>query len=191
MIRFGHVPEPAGFAGKAMRHGAKWLADHPSAKRPHDYWSEFKPALADGFKQLCGYSVLYEPVGTVDHFVSWDEDKSRAYDWSNLRFASAWLNSSKKSVRSVEILDPFDVQDGWFEILLPSLQLTVSSAVPREYLARARNVLTRLHLGHDERVMRQRREWYRMYQAGELTLEGLRKRAPLIAVAVDAASLAG
>lgn len=45
-------------------------------------------------------------------------------------------------------------------------------------------MLERLHLGHDERVVRQRREWYRMYQTGELTLEGLARKAPLIAAAV-------
>jgi hypothetical protein len=33
--------------------------------------------------------------------------------------------------------------------------------------------------------MRQRREWYRMFQEGELTLEGLAKKAPLIARAVE------
>lgn len=45
-------------------------------------------------------------------------------------------------------------------------------------------MLDRLHLGHDERVVRQRREWYRMYQEGELTLDGLAKKAPLIAAAI-------
>ncbi|HEX3482356.1 MAG TPA: hypothetical protein VHT91_45380 [Kofleriaceae bacterium] len=45
-------------------------------------------------------------------------------------------------------------------------------------------MLVRLHLGHDERVVRQRREWYRMYQVGELTLDGLAGKAPLIAAAV-------
>lgn len=30
-----------------------------------------------------------------------------------------------------------------------------------------------------------RREWYRMYQCGELNLEGLRKKAPLIAAAIE------
>jgi hypothetical protein len=49
---------------------------------------------------------------------------------------------------------------------------------------RATRMLDRMHLGHDERVVRQRREWYRMYQAGELTLDGLTKNAPLIAAAV-------
>ena len=64
---------------------------------------------------------MYVPNGTVDHFVSWHEDRTQAYEWAN------------------------------------------------------------------ERVMRQRREWYRMYQCGELTLGGLRKKAPLIAAAVERA----
>jgi rsbT co-antagonist protein RsbR len=36
-----------------------------------------------------------------------------------------------------------------------------------------------------ERVIRQHREWYRMFQDGELSLEGLRKKAPLIARAIE------
>ena len=48
-------------------------------------------------------------------------------------------------------------------------------------------MLQRLRLGDDERVIRQRRAWYELYQAKELTLEGLRKMAPLIARAIDAA----
>ena len=56
--------------------------------------------------------------------------------------------------------------------------------MPIAWRERATHMLDRLHLGHDERVVRQRREWYRMYQAGELTLDGLVKKAPLIAAAV-------
>jgi len=127
---------------------------------------------------------MYEPVGTVDHFVSCDEDRSKAYDWSNFRFASGWINSSKNSLSSNEIFDPFQVVNGWFEILLPSLQLVATDAVPEVLRDRANFVLKRLHLRDDERVIRQRREWYRMYQEGELTLDGLSKKAPLIAAAV-------
>ena len=185
MIRFDPIPKPEHFEERAEQAGAAWLAEHPNAKRPRDYWSAFKPALADGFRQLCAYSAMYEPVGTVDHFVSWDQDKTRAYDWSNYRFASAWLNSSKQRVRHEQIIDPFTVDNGWFEILLPSLQFVASKGVPEAEQARVQFVLERIHLGHDERIMRQRREWYRMYQEGELTLDGLATKAPLIAAAVD------
>ena len=98
---------------------------------------------------------------------------------------SGWLNSSKGNLASKQIPDPFEVGDGWFEILLPSLQLIITDAVPEVERPRAMFALTRLHLRDDERVIRQRREWYCMYQDGEITLDGLRKKAPLIARAVE------
>jgi len=128
---------------------------------------------------------MYEPVGTVDHFVSIDEDRSRAYDWTNYRFSAAWINSSKQSLRSDELIDPFAVTNEWFEVQLPSMQLVLTDCVPENERKRAQFVLDRLHLGHDERIIRQRREWYRMYQEGELTLDGLKKKAPLIAAAIE------
>lgn len=183
MIRFEPVEKPADFAEKVEGPGAAWLAEHASG-RPKDLWSPFKPQLAEAFRSLCAYSAMYEPVGTVDHFVSCDEDRSTAYDWANYRFASGWINSSKNNLVSSTIFDPFEVEDGWFEILLPSLQLVATDRVPDAMRERANFVLKRLHLRDDERVIRQRREWYRMYQDNELTLEGLRTKAPLIAAAV-------
>jgi hypothetical protein len=186
MIRFEPVPKPKDFSERAEQPGESWLSTHPEAKRPWDYWTPFKGQLADGFRYLCAYSAMYEPVRTVDHFVSWNEDRSKAYDWSNYRFASGWINSSKQDLASSDIFDPFEVENGWFRILLPSLQLAVSDTIPPERRERAEFVLTRLNLRDDERVIRQRREWYRMYQDKELSLEGLRKKAPLIAEAVEA-----
>ena len=185
MIRFQPVPEPAQFDTDSRRPGLQWLAAHPDVKRPKDFWTAFKGELAAGFGSLCAYSVMYEPVGTVDHFVSWNEDPSLAYEWGNYRYAAAWINASKQHLKADRILDPFQIGDGWFEIILPSLQLRVSDWIPAEARERAEFVLERLHLRDDERVIRQRREWYRMYQDGELTLDGLRAKAPLIARAID------
>lgn len=188
MIRFEPIAKPDGFADQVEKPGATWLGANPIAKRPKDLWTQFKPALADGFRSLCAYSVMYEPVGTVDHFVSWHEDKSKAYEWENYRYCAGWINSSKQNLKAAEIFDPFEVEDGWFEIILPSLQLVGSDAVPEEHRNRAEFVLTRLHLRDDERVIRQRQAWYRMYQDHKLNLDGLREMAPLIAQAVEAGS---
>ncbi|MEC7523378.1 MAG: hypothetical protein VYE22_26090 [Myxococcota bacterium] len=68
------------------------------------------------------------------------------------------------------------------------MQLVLSDAVPEADREKAAYTLERLHLAHDERVIRQRREWYRMYQDGEITLDGLRNKAPLIARAIDKAN---
>jgi hypothetical protein len=42
-------------------------------------------------------------------------------------------------------------------------------------------------IAHDERILRQRRQWYAMFLERKLSLEGLRRVAPLIAVAVEKA----
>lgn len=190
MIPFEEVGEPADFDRRTRQPGNLWLEENPAPARPRDYWSPFKGNLAGAFRNLCAYTAMFEPIGTVDHFVSCNEDRGRAYDWTNYRFASGWINSSKSRLESGKLLDPFDVEDGWFRILLPSLQLVVDkTVVPPEFVEKAVFVLSRLHLRDDERVLRQRREWYRMYQEKELTFEGLLKKAPLIAQAVESAAV--
>ena len=184
MIRFDRPREPADFHERARVPGTAWLDTNPDAKRPRDYWTPFKNVLAEGFGQLCAYSVMYEPVGTVDHFVSWHEDRSLAYEWGNYRYCAGWINSSKKNALAADLLDPFEVEEGWFEIHLPSLQLRVSDTVPNRFRERAEHVLMRLHLRNDERVMRQRSEWYSLYRNGDITLKGLETKAPLIAAAI-------
>ncbi len=187
MRPFEQPPEPPMFDERCRQRGNRWLADHLGAKRPKDYWTEFKPQLADGFIDLCAYSVMYKPSGTVDHFNSWENSREErphlAYEWSNYRFSAGWINSSKSTLDEA-VLDPFQVQEGWFEIILPSLQLKVTDRVPADLRQKAEFTLKRLHLRDDERVIRQRREWYRMYESGELSLEGLARKAPLIAAAV-------
>jgi hypothetical protein len=190
MKRFDPPPEPPDFDAEVRQPGNHWLSQNlhengilPKGQRPPDRWSGFKAQLADGFGNLCAYSVMYEPVGTVDHYLSCENHPRLAYEWNNYRYSSAWINSSK-GTHDEAVLDPFQVEDNWFEILLPSLQLVLTNAVPPEELGRAKFTLKRLHLEHDERVLRQRQQWYKIYQEGNLTLEGLEEVAPLIARAV-------
>ncbi len=190
MIHFMEKGEPDYFDSEVRQPGVAWIAEHPRAgrpknnKRPKDFWSCSKQDLQDAFDWLCAYSAMYEPVGTVDHYVSCDADETRAYEWDNYRFAAQWINSSKQTADD-SVLDPFEVHDGWFEVLLPSCQMVVTDEVPAELRAKAINTLSRLHLDHDERVVRQRAEWYRAYCDGEINLAGLQKKAPLIARAVE------
>jgi len=190
MKRFTPPPEPPDFDAQVRQPGQAWLAQHltehghlPAGTRPPGLWADFKGQLADGFDNLCAYSVMVEPVGTVDHYRSCENHPRLAYEWGNYRYASAWINSSKGTLDEA-VLDPLQVEDDWFEILLPSLQLVLTAAVPSEERGRARFTLKRLHLRDDERIIRQRRQWYQMYQEGKLTLAGLADVAPLIARAV-------
>ncbi|NCR63451.1 MAG: hypothetical protein GPJ26_15360 [Microcystis aeruginosa LG11-05] len=124
MQKFIPIPEPTEFDQKCRQKGNTWLAENPAAKRPRDYWSLFRADLAKGFNNLCGYSVMYDPTATVDHFLSFHNYRHLSYEWSNYRYVANWINSSKQNLDD-RLLDPFEVEDNWFEILLPSLQLVL------------------------------------------------------------------
>lgn len=178
-------PEPSGFDERCRQRGNAWLAENPDAGRPRDYWSPFRPALAEGFANRCAFGAMYIPSGTVEHFISCDEDRGMAYEWSNYRYVDNWMNSAKGSKRAGDFLDPLEVRQGWFEVVLPSLQLAITDAVPDAFRARAEHTLAHLPLRDDERLMRVRRQWLRLYREGKIGLEGLREMAPLIAAAVE------
>ena len=182
-------PEPADFDVKCRQKGLDWLQKNPQgtrkAKRPKNYWSPFRPALADRFSNLCAYGAMHEPVGTVDHFQPVNADETLAYEWHNYRYASGWINSSKN--RCAAVLDPFDVKPGWFEVLLPSLQLVArKDLIPEALHPLADETLKRLHLCDAERTVRPRRQWPKLYEQGHLDWAGLQELAPLIAKAVQA-----
>lgn len=185
MIPVPPVPEPPDFEQKARIPGQAWLAANPDKKRPHDYWSAFRPPLENGFGRRCGYAAMLDPTGgSVDHYLSCDRHRHLAYEWSNYRWVSHTLNASKQNADDA-VLDPYEVGEGWFEIRLPSLQMHTTDAVPEALRAKADFTLTRLKLRDGERVLRWRQSWYEMYRLGELNLDGLRRVAPLIAAAVD------
>ena len=186
MIPVAKVKKPRGFDTKVTVPGNAWLADHPKAQRPPALWAPHTAALSEGFAGLCGYAAMFDPTGgTVDHFLSVKHHPGLAYEWHNYRFACGPLNSSKRNADD-SVLDPYEVGAGWFEIILPSLQMRQTDAVPVALREKAAFTLKRLKLRDGERVIRWRLSWYRMYTDGQLTLDGLRVVAPLLAAAVDA-----
>lgn len=185
MIPVDKVKKPRGFDAKVKVPGNAWLADHPKSQRPPALWAPHTAALSEGFDNLCGYAAMFDPTGgTVDLFLSFKHHPALAYEWSNYRFASGPLNSSKRNADDA-VLDPFEVGAGWFEIILPSLQMRLTDAVPVALREKATFTMKRLKLRDGERVIRWRQSWYRTYTNGQLTLEGLRVVAPLLAAAVD------
>lgn len=140
--------------------------------------------LAAAFDDRCGYGAMYERSGTVDHVKPVSTHEALAYEWQNYRYVSGWINSAKS--KSGQVLDPCSVKAGWFKILLPSLQLVaVEANIPQRFRRRALDTVQNLHLAHDERILRQRREWLAQYESGAITLTALRRFAPLIAEAVE------
>ena len=188
MIPVAKVKKPKNFDKEVKTPGAAWLSNNPAVARPKALWAPFTSDLSAGFANLCGYAAMLDATGgTVDHYLSVKNHRHLAYEWGNYRFASGTLNASKRNADD-KVLDPYEVGAGWFEVLLPSLQLVVTDAVPPGHRAKAEFTLERLKLRDGERVLRWRKSWYDMYLDGKMTLAGLRDVAPLVAAAVDKAA---
>ena len=185
-------PEPPRFEEECRQEGRGWL-DQWRAKqvtlpdRPKDFWSPFRPDLRRGFGLRCGYYAMYVHDGQVDHSTSWKTCKENGtpelvYEWDNFRFVDGALNSRKKTLDD-QVLDPFEVQSGWFEVELPTLFLRVV-AVPPARQSAARLTLEKLELDQGSRALELRWEWYEAHRRG-MPLPLLHEKAPLVAQAVE------
>ena len=183
MIRFERGPEPTDFDEKVRRPGREWRKTHPQEDRPLPYWSRCTTDLAAAFGHLCGYGAMWLPDGTVDHYISCSTDRSRAYEWDNYRYCSHRMNSRKGTVDD-RVLDPFEVEEGWFEVDLRSYQLVMTDKIPAKHRDRAAYTLRRLKLTKAENLLDQRQSYHEAYEAGEISLDYLYTVAPLVARAV-------
>lgn len=184
------IQEPKDFNKTCRKRGRKWLHEHPDAKPDQfpGYWRDFQPDLARAFQLRCGWTAMHIGTdGAVDHFQSRSGPNGRnlAYEWCNYRYISTTVNSSKQAL-DAEVLDPFEVESGWFEVLLPSFILVRTEKVPVDLRAKADFTISRLKLDTGEKFIANRREWYRDHVNEGLPISNLRKYAPLIAEAIEA-----
>lgn len=187
MIRFTPAPEPKDFQEKVREPGERWLAKRGPKGRPPKLWNRVLPELQAAFRELCAYSAVHLfSSGAVDHFQPLSRPAGRrlAYEWRNYRYAAHWVNSLKRDLPPEKVLDPFEVEDGWFEVLLPSCQLVMTDACPPERREAARTMLEALKLGHGQRAVKARLAWLDEYRNGHASFSMLQRMAPLVARAV-------
>lgn len=180
------ITEPTDFDSDCRQKGNNWLTANPTKTKGFPgYWTRFEAELEAGFHTRCGWWAMRIDSGTVDHFLSKAKPANRhlIYEWSNYRHAAGTVNSSKKN-HDDAVLDPFEVEDDWFEVDLPSMQLICTSKIPVSKQNKANFTLEKLKLAKGVKVRRNRKRWYDDYKTGKLTMAGLEDIAPLIAKAV-------
>jgi hypothetical protein len=183
MILVLPVAEPEGFDQACRSRGKTWLAEHEVTLRPRDYWSPFREQLAKGFADRCGYLGMYITSGHIDHHRPIKTHRELAYEWSNYRYVDSCINQCKGSLGD-ELLDPYEVEEGWFEIELPSLQMRATERVPEAMKDRAAFTLRRLQLRDGEAALRYRRMWLEIYERGGVDLKTLDQIFPLLSEAL-------
>jgi hypothetical protein len=133
--------------------------------------------------------MMVEAKGTVDHFQSWAATKEAhpelAYEWENYRFCSFAINCLKNKYDD-DVVDPFEVQDDWFRVTLPDMQLQITDRVPADRQDLVERTVNRLQLSHGEDLVEFRRSWYDQYKQdpNDSVLNIIQTRAPLVARAI-------
>lgn len=156
MLRVNLVSEPPCFDERVRQRGIRWLERHniplsspcPEGIALAPYWREVLDDLYYLYGGYCSYSsVRFElaPGGmSVDHFVAKSKLAGRAYEWDNYRLACVRLNS-KKGVIS-DVLDPFEVEDGWFQLDLFTGKIHANDNLDSGYIISINNTIDKLYL---------------------------------------------
>ena len=141
------------------------LADYP-------HWTRALPALHEAYNGLCAYlarRIELVETPTADHYIARSRATTlmSAYTWSNLRLSHLYINGVKSDL--AEVLDPFEVQEGWFELNLASGVTAPGPTAPSARLAEIQRTITLLHLDRGPVVETRKRaiDRYRRPPAGQ------------------------
>ena len=103
----------------------------------------------------------------------WDQ----VYEWHNYRLACSLMNARKGSIGSV--LDPFEIEEGWFALELVEFQVVPGEALPPDVLTGVEATIERLRL-NDLECCKARSEFAEDYWQGDISLDYLTRHAPFV-----------
>ena len=209
MIRVVLAEEPADFDAKVRKPGLRAIAEMvgepnlskrrgrkrdlvansrdaiPADKFPA-YWTEALPELLEAYGRVCAYMSFYiervTGAASVDHMLPKSLEWQVVYEWHTYRLACSLMNSRKNNYRNV--LDPFEVEDGWFRIELVGYQVIPAPQLPANIEAQVQATIDRLQL-NDYECRKLREDYVNYFNQGDISLNHLRQRAPFLAREIE------
>ena len=210
MIHLVIAPEPASFARKVREPGENALAflagkplPHASAKKKRrptlltkvvsgtrvpktleDFpcWQECLDELHDAYDGICAYycfRIEKAMLPHVDHFVAKHDGGARlAYEWSNYRLACGYANTCKN--KNPNVLDPANIQDGWFHLDVLTLDVRADPNLPEEDRRAVEATIVRLKL-REGRALEIRKRAMDHFRSGRVQMEFLAMEHPFVA----------
>jgi hypothetical protein len=205
MIRVTPAPAPADFDKRVKKPGldaiAELVGEQPKVRRlgpkrkkvaktrneidPKYFpplWRDVLPDMLQAYNRLCAYLALYMEHATgspsVDHVIPKSKAWDKVYEWSNYRLACALVNSKKNDVDLV--LDPFQIQDGFFALEFFGFQVTVGPRAVGAIETKVVDTIEQLGLNMPD-CCKARREYFDSYTGKHIDLDYLERRAPFIA----------
>jgi hypothetical protein len=180
VIHVDPQPEPASFDALVRQPGLRALATNVAELPPH--WRACLPDLYERYRGICAYLCVLIPRGTgarsVDHVAPKSKRRDLAYEWINYRLVSSLMNARKRDFE--DVLDPFEIPDGWFILELSFLQVMPSPGLEPDTRARVQATIDRLRL-NDAECIGARALYYQAYVEGDLSLAQLQEWSPFVA----------
>jgi uncharacterized protein (TIGR02646 family) len=189
MIRVEAQPEPATFDSEVRQKGLAWLNKKkialdqplPPNTEPAPYWRSCLGDLHSSYHGCCAYLAVFlkrqTGEGTVDHFIAKSKRVDLVYEWSNYRLACSRMNSRKREYD--DVLDPFEIENGWFRLELITGRIYPNPALSPERLAAVQTTIKRLCL--DNAANRElRAEHYQEYRVSGYPADYLKKHSPFV-----------
>jgi hypothetical protein len=150
-------------------------------------WTEALPELLEAYGRICAYLCFHiervTGAASVDHMLPKSLDWREVYEWRNYRLACSKMNSRKNDYR--DVLDPFEIEDGWFRMELVGYQVIPAPDLPPEIRQRAEATIDRLKL-NDYECLQLREEYAEAFASGDISFNHLRRRAPFLAREIEA-----
>ena len=198
MIPVKAAPEPSDFDRTVRQPGLRAIAEmvgeaaQRRAGKPFDqvadardmipaasfppYWREALDDLQAAYHRICAYlCVRISTDPSVDHYVAKSRRWDLVYEWSNYRLACAAMNSYKGEYG--DVLDPFELQDGWFALELVEFQVVAGVGLADSDVHRVQETIRRLHL-NVPRLCGIRAEYAEARWSGDITDEYLTRHSP-------------
>jgi hypothetical protein len=195
MIHIDPKAEPANFDTLVRQPGHRFLGRTPNPTtrqwNTHAYWRKMLAVLHDLYGGVCAYSCHWIPydtgADTVEHFQPKDRYPQQAYEWANYRLVCATLNGRKGT--NEDVLDPFHIQNGWFVIDFPSLQIKPAPGLDPGLTESIQKTIDRLRLNNEGTCLKSREAYIKDYCLGCITFTYLRRKAPFLGLELERQNL--
>lgn len=153
----------------------------PASEFP-PYWRRILPELLDSYNRICSYLCLRISGGTgaasVDHMVAKSVSRDLVYEWHNYRLACSLMNARKGTTS--DVLDPFDVEDGWFALELVGFQVLPGGGLDADTKGAVEGTIERLRL-NDVICCDVRAEYADYYWDRQIRFDHLTRHSPFVA----------
>jgi hypothetical protein len=180
--------EPETFNEKVRIPGRNFLKTYPFPNsrqlQEHNYWKNIKDDLSQLYKHICAYTGewVYKESASVDHFMPKSKYPQLAYEWDNYRLTTKEMNNIKGD--KVDLIDPFDVQIGWFVLVLPGCDIKPCETLNEIDRNKINYTINVLKLNSDKRS-ENRSIIIQDYINNGCPFDSLKKRYPYIACELE------